>query len=69
MIGISGQWPGATLFTNGVLLLDPATLLEAQGYDLDKLTEAEITMAVGHTLAAYQINPEVWILLTDPANN
>jgi hypothetical protein len=69
MLGLSGQWPGATLFTNGLLLLDPHALLTARGWNVEELTTETCLMAVRKELAALRIEPSSRILLTNIDNN
>lgn len=69
MIEIRRQWPGATLFTNGLLYLDPCALLQGQGWDPAKLDENSCRAVVTMLFDKLGIDPVSRMLLCDPGLN
>lgn len=69
MLAISRQWPGATLMSNGLLILDPVLFLEGRGFDPATLTPEACESTVTTELEKVGAMPCARLLLTDATWN
>lgn len=69
MLQITRQWAGATLLSNGLLILDPVAFLEGRGIDPGELGAEVCEEVVTRELDAAGALPCSKIQLTDPTWN